>query len=92
MMPAFTTAPLSTLEAGTGAAAWASGIHTCSGTRPALMPKPATSSARIVPRCGEAASVATASSISRPRPRHLDGQHARAPTSSTDSASSAIPT
>ncbi len=47
MMPTFTTAPESTDEAGTGAAECASGIHTCSGTRPALMPKPTTSSASV---------------------------------------------
>jgi len=47
MMPALTTAPLNTAEAGIGAAACASGIHTCSGTRPALSPKPTISRATI---------------------------------------------
>jgi hypothetical protein len=48
-MPALTIAPLSTAEAGVGAAGWASGSQTCSGTSPALMPKPATRSAMVRP-------------------------------------------
>ena len=91
MMPAFTTAPLSTLEAGTGAAEWASGIHTCRGTRPALSPKPNTSSERMVARCCDVASVATASSIARPG-RGISTASMTRPASSTDSASSASPT
>ena len=88
MMPTFTTAPLSTAEAGTGAAACASGIHTCIGTRPALVPKPATSSARITLRSGDVASAAAASRRRRLSPG-ISPASITSPTSSTDSASSA---
>jgi hypothetical protein len=44
-------APLSTALAGTGAAGWASGSHRCSGTMPALTPKPARSRPTMRSRC-----------------------------------------
>jgi formate hydrogenlyase subunit 3/multisubunit Na+/H+ antiporter MnhD subunit len=66
----------------------ASGIHTCIGTRPALVPKPTTSSARIRSRSGEPASAAAASRRRRLSPG-ISPASITSPTSSTDSASSA---
>ena len=65
MRPTLTTAPLSTADAGTGAAEWASGIQTCNGKSPALSPNPAISSASAAAPQGDPGSAAMTSRMSR---------------------------
>ena len=79
MTPALTTAPLSTAAAGIGAAGCASGIQTCSGTRPIFSPKPAISSADDAGR-------ATASRAARRRRRGSAGCRRASPAASSTKA------
>ena len=78
MMPALTTAPLSTAEAGIGATGCASGSQTCSGTSPAFSPNPAISSPTAKPRAGEPGSAATRIGDGEARPLHHVGQQREA--------------
>ena len=76
--PALTITPLSTADAGMGAAGWASGSQTCSGTRPIFSPNPATSRASVRPGQGEAGSPATTSRIARVSPGATAASRAKA--------------
>ncbi len=68
MTPALIMTPLSTAEAGIGAAGWAMGSQTCSGTSPIFSPKPAISSASVGSRQGDVGNAANASRIARLSP------------------------
>ena len=65
MTPALLIAPLITAAAGIGAAGYASGNQTCSGTSPTFSPKPTIRKARVASRQGDVGSSATAPWIAR---------------------------
>src|SRR6202034_3673337 len=48
--PIFTTTPDRNADPSAGATGWASGEHTCSGTQPALKPKPISASGNAAAR------------------------------------------